>query len=155
MNVMGNNFALMAVSVQPAASSTSSAVVSRPKCRIKGGERGTVKSRRRSSMGSLVATEHEDHCTVVSPSLLRPLRSEPNRETLITSETGVTTPGRGILKSSNSPRGGCVAARSPDITKMKKLPNIMFSPFNGVKIIGHREVRCTSNEPCAVHIIRT
>lgn len=94
MNVVGNNFSILEIHVKPRS------------------KKGCVKSKRKSIVG---LAEREQG--IVSPTLLRPLRSDGG------------TPGKSILK-----RQGGERCETPN-----KLSNICFSPFNGVKIISHRD----------------
>lgn len=96
MNVIGNNFAVLAMDVKP---------------------RG-CKTTKRKKRGSIVGLGLKDSI-VVSPTLLRPLRQNPG------------TPGKSCLKSSTSLHEKTATPH--------KLSNICFSPFNGVKVISHRD----------------
>ena len=100
MNVVGNNFSILAIDVK---------------------ERSTnaIKVKRRGSMVGIGLKDNATDSVVVSPSLLRPLRNDGG------------TPGKSCLR-----KPGC---QSPAPAPSNKLSNICFSPFNGVKIISHRE----------------
>jgi hypothetical protein len=98
MNVVGSNFSILAVNVKP--------------------KRSNINSKRKSIVGI------GDETGVVSPTLLRPLRSEP------------ATPGKSCMKQS------CFTSSQDTDIKVptpKRLPNISFSPFNGVRVIAHRD----------------
>ena len=75
MNVVGNNFALMKVSVLASHN----------------GKRHRKSIGNRKSLGS---HRQKSNQLVVSPSLLRALRSEPNRDSLIIDRTGGSTPSK-------------------------------------------------------------
>mmetsp|Transcript_26718 Transcript_26718/g.39688 ORF Transcript_26718/g.39688 Transcript_26718/m.39688 type:complete len:182 (-) Transcript_26718:96-641(-) len=77
--------------------------------------------RRRSSVVGL----EEDKSAVVDPLLLRPFRKEANVP---------VTPSKGILKKPTTLR-----AVDTENTPPTKLARLQFSPFNGVKIISHRQ----------------
>lgn len=96
MNVVGNNFTLMKFDVK----SKNPNAVRKQQTRI----------------------VTEDSSSVVSPTLLRPLRAEPS------------TPGKGILKQASTPTRNVPEAP----LSVRKLDKITFSPFNGVKVIPHR-----------------
>lgn len=96
MNVVGNNFSILRMNV------------------------AEKENRRRRSNGrrnSLVPENGAD--VIVSPTILKPLRMNPDREAAIV----------GILK-------GC--REEPRAQTPKRLDHITFSPFNGVKVIPHR-----------------
>ena len=97
------------------------------------GGRHDAKRRRRSSFLTLEIDNKENNTTtttLVSPFLLRPLRSRSD-------ECLNGTPGKGILKVN-------CGERSP--VPPNKLPNIQFSPFNGVRVIPHRSTFEDSDE---------
>jgi len=71
---------------------------------------------------SIIGLDSEE-CGIVSPLLLRPLRSAPN------------TPGKSCMKKTDNSDEG----RTSPEGQQKRLSNIKFSPFNGVKMIAHRD----------------
>ena len=90
-----------------------------------------AKRRRRSSFLMLEIDNKENQSTtLVSPFVLRPLRSRSD-------ESLHGTPGKGILKID-------CGERSP--VPPNKLANITFSPFNGVRVIPHRSTFEDSGE---------
>ncbi len=86
---------------------------------VKGSKNGKRSGKRKSMIGL-----GNNDSGIVSPTLLRPLSRRDN-------EPG--TPGRSCMKRNDNDN----EALSP--RPLNRKPNICFSPFNGVKVIAHRE----------------
>ena len=113
MNVIGNNFAILAVNVKENTSQKSTS------------------SKRRISIVGL----GDNESGIVSPTLLRPLRPEPGTP----GKSCLKKPKLSSNQESSLENSSPSNRMEPVTPTTKRLSNICFSPFNSVKVIAHRD----------------
>ena len=145
MNVIGNNFSLFAMNVKAKDHSTSDNNPTTTTDDITNA--GNTHKRRKTCRDSIVAIGAGES-GLISPTLLRPLRPEP------------ATPGKSCLKSTsayvsytplnhdtitNTTTNNENNHENAPPSARKRFANICFSPFNGVRVIAHRETIMSSD----------
>jgi len=187
MNVVGNNFAILAVKVQAAPESAASPIAP---CHLTGSPVKSLKRKVSSMVGFGLGDETDDDIGIVNSTYLRPLRpqsatpgksclkrissycetyeddhlsenSDPltqdsqnidpvmNTSTKSTDSVSSTTSTTTDTMDSVELTVDCYqnsgiklpSSRNPNLSTnstVRRLPNICFSPFNGVKVIAHR-----------------
>ena len=143
MNVIGNNFSIFAMNVKAKDHSTSD---NNPTTTTDDATNvGHNHKRRKTCRDSIVAIGNGES-GLISPTLLRPLRPEP------------ATPGKSCLKSTSayvsytplnhtttSTAANDAGNENAPPSARKRFANICFSPFNGVRVIAHRETIMSSD----------